>query len=31
MKDVNEKYKDPDWDRIAHLFKIAFQDTLKKP
>ena len=23
MKDLNEKYRDTDWDRIAHLFKIG--------
>lgn len=28
MKDLNEKYRNPDWDRIAHLFKIGILASL---
>lgn len=28
MKDLDEKYKNPDWDRIAHLFKIGIFASL---
>ena len=28
MKDLNEKYREPDWDRIAHLFKIGIFASL---
>ena len=28
MKDLNEKYREPDWNRIAHLFKIGIFASL---
>ena len=28
MKNLNEKYRNPDWDRIAHLFKIGILASL---
>lgn len=28
MKDLNEKYRNPDWDRIAHMFKIGILASL---
>ena len=28
MKELNEKYRDPDWNRIAHLFKIGIFASL---
>ena len=28
MKDLNRIYKNPDWDRIAHLFKIGIFASL---
>ncbi len=28
MNDLNEIYKNPDWDRIAHLFKIGIFASL---
>ena len=28
MNDLNEKYRNPDWDRIAHLFKIGIFASL---
>ena len=28
MKDLNEQYRNPDWDRIAHLFKIGILASL---
>ena len=28
MNGLKEKYKNPDWDRIAHLFKIGIFASL---
>ena len=28
MKESDDKYKNPDWDRIAHLFKIGIFASL---
>ena len=28
MKDLNEKYRNPDWDRITHMFKIGILASL---
>ncbi len=28
MKDLDEKYRNPDWDRIAHMFKIGILASL---